>query len=44
MKTNKTFKEIRILERILTDSSAPREKRMLAMIGLVHMAKRGNMA
>jgi hypothetical protein len=34
-------KGVRILERILSSKRASREKKMLAMIGLVSMARRG---
>ncbi|MFH1825826.1 MAG: hypothetical protein ABH823_00855 [bacterium] len=39
-KINSYQKEIRILERILSNPKAPREKKLLAMIGLVSMARR----
>jgi len=39
----KMQKEIKILERILADSRSSEIKRMLAVIGLINMARRGSL-
>jgi len=36
-----TLREIRILERILTSAKSCREKKLLAIVGLINIASRG---
>jgi len=41
LENNDTLREVRILERILTSKKACRKKKLLALIGLINIASRG---
>lgn len=41
IENNDTLREVRILERILISKKAGREKKLLALIGLINIASRG---